>query len=53
MPFHPGGWQSISNDVFNLEGGNDRSIKKGDPTSVSSDLPSAWRRIHTSGLENA
>lgn len=34
VPFHPKEWKSRANDIFNLEGGRNRSIRVQDPASV-------------------
>lgn len=51
-PYHPREWQATANDLFNLEGGKNRSIVEIDDEETRQDLPGAWRRAKTSGLEN-
>jgi hypothetical protein len=52
VPFHPAQWKSRSNDIFNLEGGRNRSIRVQDTREIQEDLQGAWRKAKTSGLEN-
>jgi hypothetical protein len=52
VPYQPYNWEAFANDIFNLEGGKNRSIKEEDTDAIRQDLPGAWRRAKTSGLEN-